>query len=253
MAISASDLKAWGSVGCPEDDTSSSGGAIQDDNHASGGVRVQFTQPAATDEAEVLSDGADTRTITVTGRLASGAIDSEALVLNGTTPVTGTKAFERILKAVASAKDGTRTVTVRRADNSAEIGIIGPNVLSFRIMFYDAASESGQATRYELVYLQNDHGTLTLNAAKVKLSSDPQSRLHIALANAVGDVSAVSNRKTEPGSIGSWTDDNVDVSVPGNALAAQGRIAVWLRQQLPASDPAFKNTWQLTLAGTTAP
>lgn len=252
MSIVAADLESWGSVNEVVDDTTTHGGAIQDDAHASGGVKIEFTDISATDDVEVLSDGSDTRTITIYGRLATGAIASEGIVLSGTTPQTSTNSYERILRAVASTKDGSRTVTVRKASDDVTIGTIGINELEFRRRFYDAASESGAVTRYELTYLKNAHATLTLNAAKVQLSSDPASNLEIALANAKGDVSTITNRKTTPGSIGSWTDDATDIAVPTNTLAAGERIAVWARQVLAGGAAAFKNTWQLQLSGTTA-
>lgn len=250
MPIVAADLKAWLSVATPENDTDVSGGIIQDDNHATGGIRCEFVDISATGTVEVLSDGADTRTITVTGRLASGAIASEALVLNGTTPVTSANSYERILKSVLSVKDAARTVTVRKASDDVTIMTLGINVIACRRMFYDAASEAAQVDRYEIVYLQNDHATLTLNAAAVKLTGDPAAKLFQAVAAAKGDVASVANRKTVPPGV-TFVDDNVSQSVPTGTLAAQERIGTWLRQRLAAADSAFKNTWTLELSGTT--
>jgi hypothetical protein len=253
MAIVAADLEAWGCASEVTDDTSTHGGIIQDDIHATGGVGIEFTDISATGLVEVISDGADTRTITVYGRLASGAIDNEDIVVNGATPVAGVKSFERILSAYADAKNASRTVTVRKATDDVTIGVIGINGIGFRRRFYDAASEAGATTRYELTYLKNSHATLSLNSANVQLSADPEGVLEIALANAKGDVGTITNRKTLPTGIGSWTDDATDVAVPTGALAAGERIAVWARQVLSGGYAAFKNTFTLQLSGTTAP
>jgi hypothetical protein len=253
MAITAADLECWGCGNRPDDDTDTAGGAIQDDAHASGGIVMEFTDIAATDAVEVLSDGADTRTVDVWGRNAAGAIVNEIETLDGTTPQTTTQTYERISKVVLSTKDASRTVTVRRATDDATIFTLGPNTLEGWRAFYDAASETGAVTRYKLVYLKNAHGTLSLNSANVQLSSDPEAVLEIALANAKGDVGTITDRTTLPTGIGSWTDDATDVAVPTGALASGERIAVWIRQVLSGGYAAFKNTWQLQLSGTTAP
>jgi hypothetical protein len=253
MAITAADLKAWGCVNEVTDDSSTAGGAIQDDNHASGGIIIEFTDIAATDAVEILSDGADTRTATVYGRNAAGALINEAEVLAGATPQTTTATFERINRVTLSAKDASRTVTFRRATDDATIFTLGPNVIEGWRAFYDAASEAGAVTRYHLVYLQNDHATLTLNSALASLSADPQANLEFAVATAKGDVGTITNRKTLPTGIGSWTEDPNTVAVPTNTLAAGERIAIWIRQVLSGGASAFKNTFTLKLEGTTAP
>lgn len=247
MPIAASDLKVFQSANMPENDTGTSGGAI-----ATAG-RVEFTDIAATDTTTVISDTAgDVRTVTITGRNTAGAIVSEALVLNGTTRVTGSTAFERILKIVLSASDASKTVTVTR-NNSATFTVIatlGPNITSTRRLFYDCSSESGTTIRYEKEFWKNTHGTLTLNSAIVKLTADPQARVRIGLATAKDDTGSVANRKTAPGSV-TFVDDNVSASVPGNTLEAASAIGVWIELNLPANDTAFKNTFTTQLSGTT--
>lgn len=253
MAITAADLEMWGCVNEVDDDSTLAGGAIQDDAHASGGIVLEFTDIAATDAVEVLSDGADTRGITVYGRDAAGSIVSEAETLNGTTPVATTQTFERVSQVVLASKDASRTVTVRRATDDATIFTLGINTLEGWRAFYDAASEAGAVTRYKLVYIKNAHATLTLNSALVSLSADPQANLEFAVANAKGDVGTITNRKTLPTGIGSWTEDPNTVAVPTNTLAAGERIGIWIRQVLSGGAAAFKNTFTMKVEGTTAP
>jgi hypothetical protein len=226
----------------PENDTTTSGGAI-----ATAGRVVQLVL-AANDDVEALSDGADTRTCTVTGRDATGAIVSDTITLNGTTPAqAGTpKTFERILKVVLSAADGARTVTIRRAPGGATVVTLPPNITSQRALFYDSASEASQAKRYEKIYWKNAHGSLTLNAAKLKLTADPQARIKIGVESSADQ--SVANRKTAPGGV-TFVDDNVDIDI--TSLAAGAAKGLWVEQDLPASDPAFKNTFTTQLAGTT--
>lgn len=251
MPVAPTDLQAWLSVNRPENDTDPSGGAIQDDLHASGGVRGEFTDIAAVDNVEVLSDGADTRTVTVHGRTVDGVIANENIVLSGTSPVTSVNQYERILRVILSAKDAARTVTIRRATGDTFIGSMGPNVIGLRRFFYAAASAASQKDRYELVYLKNKHATLALQSAKVTLTADPASRIKIGLEASKGTAQSLGNRVTAPSSV-SFVDDGVAIDVPGTTLGAGERIGVWVLQTLPSNDPPFKNTYTLQLAGQSA-
>lgn len=245
MAILASELKAYQSASMPENDTGASGGAI-----AVAG-KVEFTDLAANGVVTAVSDGADTRTATVTGRNAAGAIVSEVLTLAGTTRVVGTTTFERILKIVLSAADAARLVTVTRNDNPTytAIATLEPNITSTRRLFYDSASEAGATTRYEKIFLKNTNATLTLNAAVVKLTADPAATIRIATCVAKDDTTSVANRKTAPAGV-TFVDDNVNAAVPGNTLEAGVAIGVWIEMQRGAGAAAIKNTFSTELSGT---
>lgn len=243
MSILATELLLMSSANMPESDATTSGGAISTTS------RPSLTQWAANNVAQVVSDGADTRTVTITGRLTTGAIDTEALVLNGTTPVTGAKTWERVLKAVIGATSGTRTVLVKEAAGGTTRATIGINEDTARILFYDSASGAGILIRYEKVFWKNTNGTLTLNAAAIKLTADPAARIRVGCAATKGDSGSVANRTTSPGV--TFVDDNVSQSIPTGALAAGETIGVWVEQNLPANDPANKSTFTLELSGTT--
>jgi hypothetical protein len=86
-------------------------------------------------KASVVSSGADTRNVTISGILAviingmligPGAADTEVLTLNGTTEVVGAKTWYSITSAVAASTSATRTVTVR--GGGVDIGTIATNV-----------------------------------------------------------------------------------------------------------------------------
>ena len=245
MPITAAELIAYGSASRPTDDTSTTGGAIDTAD------RPEFTQWTANAVAAVVSDGADTRTVTVEGRLATGAIDSEVLTLNGTTEVVGAKTFERVLTITLSATSGTRTVTVRQGSGGATRATIGINETSRTALFRrSASSTSGITIRYEKIFWKNTNGSLTLNSAAVKLTADPDSRIRIGLDTAINATVSVANRVSAPGSV-TFVDDNVSQSVPGGVLAAGDRIGVWIEQNLPQSDSAHKTTFTTELSGTT--
>lgn len=252
MPVVANDIEVWGSEGEPINDVQASGGNIQHDGHASGGIGVIFTDIAALDNVEILSDGADTRVLTLVGRLSTGAIASEALNLNGVTPVTSANQYERILRATVNVKDAARTVTVRRATGDTLIGTIGINGKAFHRRFYDAASDpSNPRVRYELVYLRNKHATLALSNARVKLTADPALKIKIGVATAKGNVASVANRLAAPGGV-SFVDDNVEAAVPTGILGPTEYIGVWVEMTLAAGDSPFKNTFTVQALGSTA-
>src|SRR5512143_1360059 len=134
MPIAATDLIAFGAASRPSDDTATVGGAIDTTD------RPDFTQWTANAVAAVISDGADTRQITIQGRTAAGAIDTEVLTLNGTTEVVGAKTWERVLTITAASASGTRTVTVRQGAGGATRATISINETSRTAMFRQSAS-----------------------------------------------------------------------------------------------------------------
>lgn len=244
MPVVASDLVAWCAANNPTADTGTGGGAI------STTVQPRLTQFSANALVSVESDGSDTRNVTITGRLASGVIDTEVLALNNTTPVVGAKTFERILRVVAASASGTRTITIKQGSGGTTRALILPNEQETRVKFYDSTSEASTAIRYEKSFLKNQHATLSLLSAVVTLTADPASRIRIGVAATVGDTATITNRKTAPAGI-TFVDDNVAQNVPGTDLAAGVAIGVWEEQNLPANDPPNKNTYTLQLSGST--
>lgn len=251
MSVSASDLVAYGSANMPEDNVSTSGGAID------ATTKVIFTDIAATDQVTVISDNAGdtTQTVTVYGRNAGGAIVSEGLSLNGTSRVTGAVAFERILKIVVSAShSGTITVTRDNSATFTEIATLETGVLTARRMFYDAAADaSGGSSRdfYEKLFIKNNNGTTTLNSVQIAEQADPSGFITFDLEDAINDTNSVSDRLNDAptGMLGTFT--GATKSVPGGVLAAGDRIGVWLKLTLAAGTAAAKSTYTLRTTGTT--
>ena len=247
MSIVAGELKCYGSASMPEADTGTSGGAID------ATCKIEFTDLSANDRVSVQSDGADTRTVTVYGRLASGAIDSEGIVLNGVTWVDEAKTFERILK-VTTTSNASRTVTVAKyaaGGHTPALLTIDPLIIAVRRLFYDAASEAGATTRYEKVFWKNTNGTLTLNAAKVTMTNAASSHLTMTLETTKNGSESTANRKTAPSAIGSWVAQDVDVAIQGNTLESASVVGTWFKLSLGASEAAFKSAFASKLSGTT--
>jgi len=242
VSILTTDLLAFASASMPEDDASTSGGAIDT------ATRVEFTDISAVDTVSMVSSAADTRSVTVTGRNAAGAIVTDTKSLNGTTPVVTTQTFERILKIII-ASSGAQTVTFTKTSGGANIATLGPNITGVRRFFYNSASQAGATLRYEKLFWKNENASLTLNSAQMTLTADPAAKIRIACEAAVGGTQSVANRLTVPSSI-TLVDDGVAQNVPGGALAAAAAIGVWVELSLLASDAAIKNTFTTQLSGT---
>lgn len=245
MPVAATDLTTFSSANTPINDTGTSGGARSTTS------RPTLSQWSANAVAAVISDGADTRTVTITGRLATGEIDTENLVLNGAAEVVGAKTWERVHSAVIDSTSGTRTVTVRQGSGGTTRATIGINETTAHIFFQRSASEAASVERFEKMFWHNKHGTLALNAAKVTLTADPESRIRIGLASAKDDSGSATNRKTAPGGV-TFSDNDVELSVPGSGnLAAGEAIGVWVEEDLLADDAPKRSTFTTRLAGTT--
>ena len=244
MPIVAADLVAYGAASRPEDDTSTSGGAIDAD------ARPNLDQFTANAVAAAISDGTDTRNLTVTGRLATGAIDTEVLALTSAVEVVGSKTWERVLHVVLASQDASRTVTFRQGSGGTTRATLVPNQTDAFIMFIDAASESGATTRFEKIFWRNDHGSLDLTNAEVELTADPGSIIRIGIETALDDTVSVANRETTP-SNPTFVDDSVAQGVPGGDLGFGEAIGVWIEMQLAADAAAGKNSFTTQLAGNT--
>lgn len=243
MSVVSGDLVWYCAASMPDDDSSTSGGAIDALR------RPDFTQLAANDTIEAVSSNAGdtTQTVTVTGRNAGGSIVAETKTLTGTTPIAfstlGT--VERVIKVELSATC-TGSVTVRRATGPVTLRVIPAGERGFMAVFRKCVADAGsQKDFFVKTFWKNTHGSLSLLSAVVSQASDSESRVTHALAASVGDTGSVANRLTDP----SLTFDDTDKSVPGTDLAAGAAIGVWLRLRLTAGDTAHRGTYGSQLAG----
>ena len=242
MPITAAELVKYGAANMPEADTGTVGGAIAT------ATRLDELVLAANDDLEIVSDNAGdtTQTITVTGRDAAGAIQTDSATLSGTTPValTGGQVFERILKIVKSAST-TGTVTIRRVGDVGDVCTMPPATTLQTIMFYDAASAASQTIRYMKEYWQNDDGALTATNVTLTITADPQARIRAGLENSADQTAT--NRVTAPTSV-TFVADATEITV--SDLAAGANVGLWIEQDLPADDPAFKSTYTSRMTAT---
>lgn len=245
--IVPSDLVPYNAVNRPEDDVSTGGGARDVD------VQPGFTQLAATDDLEVLSDsGADTsQTITVDGRDATGAFVTATGALNGLTPVVLTPAtqFERVLSLLLDG-DGAGIITLRRESDAGDVYDIPIAERGASSMFIAAASEVGAITRYDKMFWLNGHGSLTLTSAQVQMTVDPANRLRQGVSVSKDDTATIADRTQTPAGI-TFVADSTQQSVPGTTLESGVAVGVWIEQALLAADPPILDTFTTELAGTT--
>lgn len=248
MSVLSSELIAYGCANHAEDDSGAQGGAIDLTK------KIAMTLMAATDDLEVLSSdvGDTTQTLTITGRLVGGAVDTEVLALNGTSVVTGTKQFERVLKAVLSAST-TGTVTLRRQPTGATVATLEPGITEVRTLFFDAASDPSPKTLYEKFFFKNTNATDTLTNAALELTLEPAASADFLMAveDAVDDTNSAANRVTAPVGQSAFRQLNVSEPVPGGQLLAGEAIGVWIQMDLAADNAGFVDDWSVELSGTT--
>jgi hypothetical protein len=98
MSVLPSDLVFYGSANMPDTDGSTTGGAL---NTA---ILINFNDITPTGTMDYVSSSAsDTAAVcTLSGRDATGVIQTEAKTLTGTTTVAGSQSFERLMKGVMS-------------------------------------------------------------------------------------------------------------------------------------------------------
>src|SRR5215475_4094986 len=98
MSVLPSDIVVYGSANMPEADGATTGGAVDFTR------RIAFYDITPAGSLDVISSlSSDTATkIVYSGRDSTGAIQSQALTLNGQSWVTGSQSLERLLYAALS-------------------------------------------------------------------------------------------------------------------------------------------------------
>ena len=148
----------------------------------------------------IVSDGADTRQVTIVGEDASGNRQSETLTLNGTTEVVGSFTFSKLYGASVASLSASRIVTIRQGSGGTTRGTIGVNKkISF--IWYGKRYSGGSVVNAE-------GGDMASKAAGMK---------H-------GDIAAAGNfglwyRITWPAGAGAVTANSTQVKSEGDTAA----------------------------------
>lgn len=244
MSIVASDLVLYNSANMPVIDTGTSGGAIDPLR------RPDFTQMTVTETVRIVSSNAGdtTQTVTITGRKADGSLAAETLSLNGTTPVTSSNSYERLLIAEMSAT-AAGTVTVARTTGPTTIRVIPIGERGFQAVFQqDASDPSVQEDFFIKIFWKNTNGSLALTSSVLKENADPSGLITFAVAAAINDSVSTANRKTTPG----LTFNSSPQNVPNSQNLTSGScIGFWLDLTLAAANAAVRSTYTPEIDGQT--
>lgn len=244
MPVASSDLVLYGAASRPVDDASTVGGAI------AATVRFLDAQFSAAARPEIVSTAAgDTMNVTITGRLADGSIVTEVKALNGTTPVLFDATFER-LHSVVAASAVAGTVTVKQGTGGTTRHTLAAGETEALMWFRRAVSDSSPVTRHEKGHVRNNHGSLALTAATVRLTADAGDLYRIGIDPSQNSSLSATNRLTAPAGV-TFVDDAVDINVSGTDLGSGDAIGVWAEQTLGADEAPGKNGFSFQIAGQT--
>jgi hypothetical protein len=260
MSIVSAELIAYGVLVPPTPDatgdaTSNIGGGIDVTN------RVVFTNVLPSSQTvKIKSSAADTRFTRITGRKADGTLVTENLQLNGTTAVTSTNTFDRILKFavydssnVTLTGSSTLTATLYENDGVTVIGAVGGTAATstetgFYGMFIGSSSDPvATKTRYEKFFYKNTNASLALQAPTIQLTTDASGVLTIAVENSNGGTTTVTNRLTAPSGVTSFGTSAI--TVPAGSIASGAAVAVWVKQALAVGNAPINASFQTTITG----
>src|SRR5271170_8101270 len=200
MSVIPSDLVAYGSANMPESDGLTVGGAVDFSR------RVAFYDIAPTGTVNfVSSSSSDTGVkIQIAGRDSTGVIQAPAAVtLNGTTPVSGSQSFERLLYGVVSgvspngplANPGGTNPTVSESMTSSATAMTVASVTGFpNSGKYYIAVDTG--SNFEIVEVTGGQGTTTWTVVRGVSGFQGGVAHSVGVAiylMPVGDVAAIAN------------------------------------------------------------
>ena len=194
MSVVNTDLVIYTSENMPEGNTTVAGGDINT------GIRASYDDPSSPSQITVYSSSAsDTgQNISFFGRTLAGIDINESLSLNGTTNVTTSYTYDRILKAnLSNVATGIITVSGNSVNKITDIPI---GESGFRRPFYDATAIADlPKTYYEKIFVKNNNTISALTEAKViPVNSGLASKIQFGLeANKKADQS-IANREAVP-------------------------------------------------------
>jgi hypothetical protein len=197
MSVTANNIVVYGSTDMPEADGVTVGGAVDFTK------RVAFYDitPSGTVDA-VSSSSSDTATMMqVMGRDSSGVIQTPAaMTLNGTTPVTGSQTFERLLAAVIT---GGAIAGLTSPGGTAAVGDVAVYADTAVISGHtaQAGSSNTSGTTPPLFKLQSGDGASVSPGMIIRITSGTGAntlRMIIATSGYGTDTVAVSRDWTTP-------------------------------------------------------
>lgn len=272
MAIVAADLKAYASLNPagdppgPDDDTDASGGGIDSLYQVIfSGAQIDT---GGGDDLEVVTDGAQGgTTITVVARHATGVLETSAAIVianPGPTAITFPVGLDNDIVNIHSltlsaAAAGGTTVTLRRVAG-ATVHVVPAGERGAIRLFRNASSDPVLGrTRYEKMFLKNDHATLSLLAASADQTADLSGKHAFALETSVDGTESLGNRLgTAPTNVTAFGTTAITLLAATTVadLASGSAIGLWVRQTLGIGDAPISDVQDRVehqLSGNTAP
>lgn len=263
MAVASTDFIFYLSASRPEDDASTSGGAIAlvrvmdrtvcDSLNSASGEKVNAVSAAA---------GDTTQTIALAGYGTDGSWLTETLALTGTTPAVSANTYKHLKKAVLSATCAG-IITVKGNTTAATLVTVAIGELGQSTMFLKATANAvgGAAkTLYEKFWIKNTNATDAGVGCTFYNATDNKTELTFAIGKvsnvqATGGTESCANRLTAPAAGGN-SYSFTDMLAVGNAVAigdaADGNMvagetqAIWVCLSL-AAGAAPDQVCQMTL------
>jgi hypothetical protein len=168
MSVTQADLVYYGSANMPDVDGATTGGAVDFTK------RIAFNDIAPAGLLSYYSSAsADTAvTVTVTGRDATGVIQTEAKVTTGTTVVAGAQSFERLLKGVVT--------------GTAAVGDIGALSTTAVVTGTAQAGAAATASAPASMSLQVGHGASVALGQIVRVTNNSPAGVQFQMRQIIG-------------------------------------------------------------------
>lgn len=250
MAVTSSDLVLYASANMPLNDSTTSGGAIDS------GVRVTFTDPSSAAQLIIFSSSASdtSQTLALKGRNPAGSIITESMSLDGTTNVTSSNTFERVLTAeLSDVGVGNITVSGNGVNKIAEIPI---GESGFLRPFYDATADvSTSKALYEKIFVKNNNTSSTLDGATLipVASTGLASQITYGIENGKASPQSVTDRTTAPTGVDSFGSGASGVYPNGTGiLSAYDYQGFWLKLSIDANNSSINSFYEIQVSGTTS-
>ncbi len=247
MSITEQDIVIYASQNMPTDDASLAGGDIDSS------VRMVFTDITSTGTIAAQSSNAtDSGTLTVTGRNQYGSIFSESFSISGTTAVSGSEVFERILIASIDVSP-VGDISLSQTETASPIANIYSGETGFRRPFYDATANllgGSNKTLYEKVFVKNNNPVNDLlSAGVIEVSSGLYTVVSFGLERSQQYTESIVNRLTPTTGVPSYGSGLS--GVPTSTIAPSSYQGIWLKLDLVAGQAATNSFYTIQIQGGT--
>lgn len=253
LALSASSilynssLTLYGAANHQEDNASNPQGGIIDTSK-----KLLLTpMPTASTITLVSSSQSDTDQAYLVEGLSPGRVSQSELVqLNGVTPVTTSRTFNKIYRVTKQSGSGLfGNVTV---SSNVDLGtltyesIVDPEVTELIDFFSNIYGKaSSETTYYEKFFIKNWMGIDLNNITISEYQSDANDAIQFAVSSGtdiVGSTSTSENRVTAP-NVTFFEKSATLATIPHDA-----EIAVWVKLTLAAGESINRNGWKIKVS-----